>query len=115
MAERFVMNAIKTAVANDGVLGSLSKIIKMTGFGSGGGKEFEATGERVTREERSTAKERKSPFVDEEPDEDGSTIRRKKISIKDDDNHTGADLFAGNDEPITSRESRPPVSQQRSG
>lgn len=112
MAERFVMNAIKTAVVNDGVLGSLGKIIKMTGFGSGGGKKSSRPpANEPPREERSTSKERKSPFVEEDPDEDGSTIRRKKISIKDDDNHAGADLFAGNDEPITSRESRPPVSR----
>jgi hypothetical protein len=112
MAERFVMNAIKTAVANDGVLGSLSKIIKMTGFGSGGGKKSSRPpAHEPAQEERSVSKERKSPFVEEDPDEDGSTIRRKKISIKDDDNHAGADLFAGNDEPITSRESRPPVSR----
>jgi hypothetical protein len=112
MAERFVMNAIKTAVVNDGVLGSLGKIIKMTGFGSGGGKKSSRPpAHESAREERPASKERKSPFVEEEPDEDGSTIRRKKISIKDDDDHAAADLFAGNDEPITSRESRPPVSR----
>ncbi|MGC8774948.1 MAG: hypothetical protein ACP5R6_06780 [Chlorobaculum sp.] len=112
MAERFVMNAIKTAVVNDGVLGSLGKIIKMTGFGSSGGKKSSRPpAHEPAREERSASKERKSPFVEEDPDEDGSTIRRKKISIKDDDNHADADLFAGNDEPITSRESRPPASR----
>ncbi|RXK89440.1 hypothetical protein EST62_00155 [Chlorobaculum sp. 24CR] len=112
MAERFVMNAIKTAVVNDGVFGSLGKIIKMTGFGSGGGKKSQKSPtHEPAREERGASKARKSPFVEEEPDDDTSTIRRKKISIKDDDDHADADLFVGNDEPITSRESRPPASR----
>jgi hypothetical protein len=113
MAERFVMNAIKTAVVNDGVLGSLGKIVKMTGFGSGSGsgkKSSRQAPHEPAREDHGASKARKSPFVEEEPDDDTSTIRRKKISIKDDDDHIDADLFAGNDEPITSRESRQPVS-----
>ncbi|TNJ39997.1 hypothetical protein FGF66_01480 [Chlorobaculum thiosulfatiphilum] len=111
LAERFIMNAIKTAVVNDGVLGSLGKIIKMTGIGSGGGKKSpKPQGHEPSREERGASSARKSPFV-EEQDEDSSTIRRKKISIKDDDDHSGADLFAGSDEPIISRQNRPPVSR----
>lgn len=112
LAERFIMNAIKTAVVNDGVLGSLGKIIKMTGIGSGGGKKSPKPqgGHEPSREEGGASSGRKSPFV-EEQDDDSSTIRRKKISIKDDDEHVAADLFAGSDEPIISRESRPPVSR----
>lgn len=111
LAERFIMNAIKTAVVNDGVLGSLGKIIKMTGIGSGGGKKSpKPQGHEPSREERGASSARKSPFVEEQED-DSSTIRRKKISIKDDDDHSAADLFAGSDEPISSRENRPQVSR----
>ena len=106
-AERFVMNAIRTAVANDGVIGSLGKIIKMTGFGSGGGKK---SSKPPVQDDRSSSRSRNTP-IHEESDDDSSTIRRKKISIKDDDDHSAADLFAGNDEPITSREHRSPVSR----
>lgn len=111
LAERFIMNAIKTAVVNDGVLGSLGKIIKMTGIGSGGGKKSsKPQGHEPSREERGASSARKSPFV-EEQDDDSSTIRRKKISIKDDDDHAEADLFAGSDEPISSRENSQQVSR----
>ena len=108
LAERFVMNAIKTAVVNDGVLGSLGKIIKMTGIGGGGKKSSRPPASEPPREDRTSSGPRRSPII-EEQDEDTSTIRRKKISIKDDDDHFEADLFAGNDEPITSRENRPPA------
>jgi hypothetical protein len=111
LAERFVMNAIKTAVVNDGVIGSLGKIIKMTGIGGGGGKKSaRPQAHEPAREDQTSSRPRRSPIV-EEPDDDASTIRRKKISIKDDDDHSADDLFAGSDEPITSRESRPPVSR----
>ena len=103
LAERFIMNAIKTAVVNDGVLGSLGKIIKMT---SGGKRGSKPPAQEPSREERGAPSARKSPFV-EEQDDDSSTIRRKKISIQDDDAHAEANLFSGSDEPITSRESRP--------
>ncbi|ACF10699.1 conserved hypothetical protein [Chlorobaculum parvum NCIB 8327] len=110
MAERFVMNAIKTAVVNDGMIGSLGKIIKMTGFGSGGGKKSSqpASDGPAAGDDRSASRPRKSPF-EEEPDDNSSTIRRKKISVKDDEESSVADLFAGSDEPITSREERKPA------
>jgi|GEM_PF-159510 len=106
-AERFVMNAIRTAVVNDGVIGSLGKIIKMTGFGSGSGKK---SSKPPAQDDRSSSRSRNTP-IHEESDDDSSTIRRKKISIKDDDDHSADDLFVGNDEPITSREHRSPVSR----
>jgi hypothetical protein len=108
MAERFVMNAIKTAVVNDGVIGSLGKIIKMTGFGGGGGKKSSrSSSAEPPRDARPSSKSRSTPFQDES-DDDSSTIRRRKISVRDDEDHASADLFAGSDEPITSREDRGP-------
>ena len=110
LAERFVMNAIKTAVVNDGVLGSLGKIVKMTGIGGGGKKSSRPPAhQEPPREERASGSRR--PPIIEEPDDDGAPIRRKKISIQDDDAHAEANLFSGSDEPITSREKRSPVSR----
>lgn len=110
MAERFVMNAIKTAVVNDGMIGSLGKIIKMTGFGSGGSKKSSqpSSAGSSAAEERAGSRPRKSPFEEESAD-DSSTIRRRKISVKDDEEKSAADLFAGSDEPITSRQERKPA------
>jgi len=115
MAERFVMNAIKTAVVNDGMIGSLGKIIKMTGFGSGGGKKSSqpASAGTAAGDDRPSSRPRKSPF-EEEPEDSSSTIRRKKISVTDDEESSVADLFFGSDEPITSREERKPAADDSS-
>ncbi|NTU53081.1 MAG: hypothetical protein HGA97_05135 [Chlorobiaceae bacterium] len=110
LAERFVMNAIRTAVVNDGVIGSLGKIIKMTGLGGGGKKSSRAPASEPARDDRTGSRPRNSPFQ-EEPEDDSTTIRRRKISVRDDEDHSAPDLFAGNDEPITSRENRQPVSR----
>lgn len=74
-AERFVMTAIQTAVRNDGVLGSLTKALKMTSS-FGGPKKSQAPGQK-----RSAAGQAEGGFPDEG---DETTIRRKKISVKDD-------------------------------
>ncbi|MBN1928218.1 MAG: hypothetical protein JW764_01545 [Chlorobiaceae bacterium] len=104
LAERFVINAIKTAVVNDGMIGSLGKIIKMTGLGSGGGKKSPPpAGAESERDERTVSRPRKSPF-EEESEDDSSTIRRKKISIRDEEESAGAGLFAGGDESVASRD-----------
>lgn len=69
-AEQFVMTAIKTAVRNDGVLGTLSNVVKMTSSGMGGAKKG------------ATAAGSRQSVVNN--GDDTSTIRRKKITIKDD-------------------------------
>lgn len=80
-AERFVMTAITTAVRNDGVLGSIGKMLKLTtGFGSD--KKQPSRNERRSRSDNAGGQERRPSF---DEDDDSSTIRRKKISIKDDD------------------------------
>lgn len=87
MAERFVMNAIKTAVVNDGMLGSLGKIIKLA-TGPGGTRKAPAQQEAPAR------KQERAPAPREE-EADDTQIRRKRISIKDDSSDAGAfDPFA---------------------
>jgi hypothetical protein len=86
-AERFVMTAIKTAVANDGILGSVGKIIKLTsGIGGGGGKkssrpESSASGDGSSRQNRNSSRH--------DDDDDDLTIRRRKISVRDDSDVPG--------------------------
>lgn len=96
-AERFVMTAITTAVRNDGVLGSIGKMLKLTtGFGSGGGKKqpsrHASENDRHGRDADSSRGDRRSSFDDED---DSSTIRRKKITIKDDSSPRGSGMFSG--------------------
>jgi len=94
-AERFVMTAITTAVRNDGVLGSIGKMLKLT-TGFGGGKKQPsrpASGnDRHDRDDDGPRGDRRSSFDD---DDDSSTIRRKKISIRDDSPSGGSGMFTG--------------------
>lgn len=86
-AEKFVLNAIQTAVKNDGILGSVGKMLKLTtSFGPMGktppGKS--ASG-RSTGDERS----RETPGDGlPMPDENSGTIRRKKVKIQADSDTT---------------------------
>ncbi|MBV5328059.1 MAG: hypothetical protein JZU65_10540 [Chlorobium sp.] len=85
-AEKFVMSALTTAVRNDGVLGSISKILKLTtNFGGGGRKSQQKQSLRENRQEGAdgSSRRRNAASFDEDGD-DSSTIRRKKIRIKDD-------------------------------
>jgi len=66
------MTAIKTAVRNDGVLGTISNVVKMTSGGMGGPKKSGVSG---TGSRQAGA----------DGDDDSRTIRRKKITIKDDE------------------------------
>jgi len=70
-AEQFVMTAIKTAVRNDGVLGTIGNVVKMTSSGMGGAKKSAGAGSS------------RQSAGDE--DDDSRTIRRKKITIKEDE------------------------------
>ncbi|HWR01766.1 MAG TPA: hypothetical protein VN371_07850 [Chlorobaculum sp.] len=108
LAERFVMNAIKTAVVNDGVLGSLTKIIKLT---SGSGKKPARPAAAPSQEEQPPGRSNNSNLHDDP--EDDTTIRRKKISVKDDDERQVYDPFADNDDPIVSRENRQQTSRAK--
>ena len=110
-AERFVMNAIKTAVEHDGIIGSVGKIIKLTGIG--GQKKPSRPAASPEREERSTRSQRSSARMDESEDDSG--IRRRKISVRDDDDQAGAfDPFRDDDEaPSTVRDHAQAPSSRR--
>jgi hypothetical protein len=109
-AERFVMNAIKTAVENDGIIGSVGKIIKLTGIGAP--KKPSRPASSPAREERSSRSQRSSARM-EEPEED-SSIRRRKISVRDDDDHAGAfDPFRDEDDAPPSVRDNAPASASR--
>ena len=82
-AERFVINIVKTAVKNDGMIGSVSKLLKLSNsFGDGskrkGERSASKTGNSGGRTGASSATER-----DFRDDDDSSA--RKKIKIKSDD------------------------------
>jgi hypothetical protein len=85
-AERFVMNAIKTAVSNDGLIGSVGKIIKLTS-GIGGGKKPSRSEQASSRDDSSSRQQRGSSRQDDSDDD--STIRRRKISVRDDNDQPG--------------------------
>ncbi|ABB23154.1 hypothetical protein [Pelodictyon luteolum] len=80
-AERFVMTAIKTAVRNDGVLGSIGKMIKVSGIGGG------------SRKQQPQRQEGGAPGGGRFEDDEDNTIRRKKISIRDEEPRTGRSDF----------------------
>lgn len=94
LAERFVMNAIKTAVKNDGVLGSLSKIIKMTSGGFGGGAKKPAKPANSSSGEENGQSQNRSRSAQDDDDDDPTTVRRKKISIRDDSDPNATDPFS---------------------
>ncbi len=83
-AEKFVLNAIQTAVKNDGILGSMGKILKLTtGFGPAG-KKPPAPGSRPGGDKGS------GKDFDEGPDDaETGTIRRKRVTIHTDDEAEG--------------------------
>ncbi|TCD47845.1 hypothetical protein [Chlorobium sp. N1] len=78
-AEQFVMTAIKTAVRNDGVLGSIGKMIQMSGIG--GSRKAPARQQEGSQAGRGF------------DDDDDRSVRRKKISVKDDASAGAANSF----------------------
>ena len=86
-AEKFVLNAIQTAVKNDGILGSVGKMLKLTtGLGPGGKKPS------MQQSSGRSAGGAREPGEDlPAPDDRGGQIRRKKVKIhsESDDEMTG--------------------------
>ncbi|MBF0585777.1 hypothetical protein INT08_00635 [Prosthecochloris sp. N3] len=82
-AEKFVMNAIQTAVKNDGIIGSFGKLLKMgSSFGPMGKKPSSGPGGR------SGSQETQGSGADRSADPSAAGeggIRRKKIRIQTDD------------------------------
>ena len=76
-AEKFVLNAIRTAVKNDGILGSMGKVIKLTtGLDPMGGKP--AAQQPSGRSSTGAHEPGEAPPV---PDDRKGQIRRKKVKI----------------------------------
>ena len=85
-AEKFVMNAIQTAVKNDGILGSMGKMLKLTtSFGPMGKKSpGPPPAARSGGGARSQEPDESLPM----PDENSGPIRRKKVKIQADSSDT---------------------------
>ncbi len=95
-AERFVLNIIKTAVRNDGMIGSVSKLMKLTSsFGGGGKKSAPKSSSRSAAHESNDDLPRNQRRRDDDDSEGGT--RRKSINIKSDDEATLNDDCFGND------------------
>uniref|UniRef100_Q3AU29 Uncharacterized protein n=1 Tax=Chlorobium chlorochromatii (strain CaD3) TaxID=340177 RepID=Q3AU29_CHLCH len=105
-AERFVLNLVKTAVKNDGVLGSVSKLMKLSSTfgGDNNSKRRSSSSQQASgRSEQGSAssKRRNESFDDDMP-------KRKSIHIKqEDDEVILPDCFSGLDLPF--EESAPPT------
>ncbi len=78
-AEKFVLNAIQTAVKNDGILGSVGKMLKMTtSFAPKPKKAGPSSGRPAQSGDGDAFDDLPVPPSDAEP----STVRRKKIKIQ---------------------------------
>ncbi len=95
-AERFVLNIIKTAVRNDGVLGSVGKLVKLSSsFGGSPKKATQRSSQRADsslNHDDSGQNGSRERFSDEE-----SGFRKKRVHIKNDDEvASGDDCFGSN-------------------
>jgi hypothetical protein len=89
-AERFVINIVKTAVKNDGVIGSVGKLIRLSSsFSDTSKKRSQRSSPKSdnTGSDDDSSSNRKREFVDD----NDSTFRRKSIHITTDDNATQND------------------------
>jgi hypothetical protein len=95
-AERFVLNIIKTAVRNDGMIGSVSKLMKLSSsFGGGGKKSAPKSPSRSGAAESNDDVPRNQRRRGDDDNEGGP--RRKSLRIKSDDEATLNDDCFGND------------------
>ena len=94
-AERFVLNIVKTAVRNDGMIGSVGKLIKLSSNFVGGGKKSpqKQSSRADSNESNDDRKNQRHGFDDDSE----STFKRKSIHIKTDDEATLNDDCFGND------------------
>jgi len=96
-AERFVLNIVKTAVRNDGMIGSVNKLMKLSSSFGGGGKKSapkssSRTGAPDANDDLPKNQRRRGADDDSE-----TPARRKSIHIKSDDEATLNDDCFGND------------------
>ena len=95
-AERFVLNIVKTAVRNDGMIGSVSKLMKLSSSFAGGGKKSAPKSSSRTGGADSMDEVPRNQRRSNTDDSEGGT-RRKSINIKSDDEATLNDDCFGND------------------
>ncbi|NTW68268.1 MAG: hypothetical protein HGB23_00280 [Chlorobiaceae bacterium] len=94
-AERFIMNIVKTAVRNDGMIGSVSKLMKLSSsFGGSPKKNSPKSTSNSGSARDSSRSDRRDPF-----DDDDFGTQRKKINISSDDDATRNDDCFGR-EPL---------------
>ncbi|MEI8185199.1 MAG: hypothetical protein WCG19_00730 [Chlorobiaceae bacterium] len=95
-AERFVLNIVKTAVRNDGMIGSVSKLMKISsGFGGGAKKSAQKTSTRAGASESNDDLPKNQKRSADDNIE--STMRRKSIHINSDDEATFNEDCFGSD------------------
>ncbi len=98
-AERFVMNLVKTAVRNDGMFGSVGKLIKIS-------SNFAAPPKKKTAKPapKGSPSASDEPFAGNRhnPDDDfDQPVKRKKITIKNDEPHPMyPDVFGSDDDEV---------------
>ena len=98
-AERFVLNIVKTAVRNDGMIGSVSKLMKLSSsFAGGGKKSSQRSSSRAGSAESNDDVQKKERRTADEGNE--STFRKKSIHITSDDEATQNDDCFGNDTAV---------------
>lgn len=94
-AEKFVLNAIQTAVKNDGILGSMGKMLKLTtSFGPMGKKP---SGQPPSGRSSGGGGSREPDDGLPAPGENSGSIRRKKVKIQADNDSTEPD---GSTDPL---------------
>lgn len=92
-AERFVMNIVKTAVRNDGVFGSVGKLLQLSSnFGMTGKKKTQRTAPKPDHSGTDDVPPKRHDREDR--DESDFDVRRKNIHIQSDDEATpNSDCF----------------------
>ncbi|MEI6756945.1 MAG: hypothetical protein WCK85_03750 [Chlorobium sp.] len=93
-AERFVLNIVKTAVKNDGMIGSVGKLMRLSSSFGGGNKK---KGQRPSSKPGSAESGENSQKSRQRDDDNDGSVRRKKIHITSDDEATINDDCFGND------------------
>ncbi|ARM31536.1 hypothetical protein [Prosthecochloris sp. HL-130-GSB] len=96
-AEKFVMNAIQTAVRNDGIIGSFSKLLKM-------GSAFGPMGKKPQAQDSRPGSAASSGSTSQGMQEDATSaepggVRRKKIRITSEDASSGGQGNTGESAP----------------
>ena len=98
-AERFVLNIVKTAVRNDGMIGSVSKLMKLSSsFAGGGKKSSQRSSSRAGSAESNDDVPKKERRTADEGNE--NTFRKKSIHITSDDEATLNDDCFGNESSV---------------